>query len=383
MNRTRAQGDPEKSRRGLRPLLVLAAVICVAVAVIFVRGTTASLRTDPHTARSETSQELGFSVGLSRCTFVDESRFEENYATGSITRGRTLVTEIYYPTLSPQQDALESVGANPARRHGPYPMIVFGHGYGLTPSVYAPLLNAWVKAGFVVAAPIFPDTNTEAVAEDHDSSEPENDDVNQPLDMAFVTEQIEANDSGASSNCPLVHGLIDAKEIGLAGQSDGGTTVGMLAYDSTPGLSLKKVHYQAAAILSGAEWPWPKGTPDPYGAEQGSPPLLVVQSATDQCNPPQSSTQLYNDIQEEQKWFLEIFQANHLPPYVGTDPAAFDVVAEVTTDFFRLELQDGATGASLVAEADVDRSIAHLSSGERAPAIAPLSDDIASCYLGE
>jgi hypothetical protein len=362
--------------------LLVGAVVVVGGA-LSARAIAISPKSSPRPTLSDSSLPANFFVGLASCTFVDQSRFIENYVTGVITRGRTLVTEIYYPTLSPGRAETDSVGANPARRHGPYPMIVFSHGYDLTPASYAPLLNAWVKAGFVVVAPIFPDTNAVVVTADHDSSLWESDDVNQPLDVAFVTERIEANDAGTASGCPVVRGLINDSEIGLAGQSDGGMTTGMLAYDDTPGFSTTKVHYEAAAILSGAEWPWPKGTPDPYSSEANSPPLLVVQSATDECNPPQSATQLYNDIHQQKKWFLEIFEANHLPPYVGTDPAAFNVVVKVTTDFFNLTLRGDDPPGGLLGAGNGAPSVARFLSGERAPAIVPLIDDPASCYLGE
>src|SRR5690242_18539158 len=39
---------------------------------------------------------------------------------------------------------------------GPYPLIVFAHGYALTPATYRRLLLAWTAAGYVVAAPAFP-----------------------------------------------------------------------------------------------------------------------------------------------------------------------------------------------------------------------------------
>jgi hypothetical protein len=45
---------------------------------------------------------------------------------------------------------------------GPHPLILFAHGFALTPADYAPLLRAIASAGYVVAAPIFPLTNTNA-----------------------------------------------------------------------------------------------------------------------------------------------------------------------------------------------------------------------------
>jgi Chlorophyllase enzyme len=50
---------------------------------------------------------------------------------------------------------LETVVRYPATG-GPHPMIVFGHGYALTPATFSRLLSGWARADYVVAAPVFP-----------------------------------------------------------------------------------------------------------------------------------------------------------------------------------------------------------------------------------
>jgi predicted dienelactone hydrolase len=45
---------------------------------------------------------------------------------------------------------------------GPHPLVVFAHGFALSPGTYGRLLDAWAVAGYVVAAPIFPLTNSAA-----------------------------------------------------------------------------------------------------------------------------------------------------------------------------------------------------------------------------
>ena len=39
---------------------------------------------------------------------------------------------------------------------GPWPLLVFAHGFATNPDAYTPLLTAWAAAGYVVAAPEFP-----------------------------------------------------------------------------------------------------------------------------------------------------------------------------------------------------------------------------------
>ncbi len=42
------------------------------------------------------------------------------------------------------------------------PLIVFGHGFAVTPAYYWRLLRSWAQAGYVVAAPVFPLENQHA-----------------------------------------------------------------------------------------------------------------------------------------------------------------------------------------------------------------------------
>src|SRR5690242_17340592 len=58
---------------------------------------------------------------------------------------------------------------------GPQPLVVFAHGFALTPAVYEHLLDAWAHAGYVVAAPVFPLGNADAPG-----GPTESDLVNQP-----------------------------------------------------------------------------------------------------------------------------------------------------------------------------------------------------------
>ena len=79
----------------------------------------------------------------------------------------------------------------PAARRGPFPLVVFGHGFAVTPAPYAPLLRAWARAGYVVAAPIFPLENANAPGGPNES-----DLVNQPRDMSFVITRMLAAERG-------------------------------------------------------------------------------------------------------------------------------------------------------------------------------------------
>jgi hypothetical protein len=319
-----------------------------------------------------------YSVGLATCVFVDHSRSTRNYLTGVVTPSRTLRTEIRYPTLSGIPGHSETTNAHAATAHAPFPLVVFAHGYDVTPDTYDELLDGWVRAGMVVAAPIFPDTNAAAVTADHDSSLPEADDVNEPGDIAFVTHALIAAEQRHSTACPILHGLIATSKIALAGQSDGADAVAALAYSAAYALPMPPL--RGVAVLSGSEEDSPTGEAADYRATPSSPPLLVVQSATDTCNPPQYSTVLYSAIVEAHRYFLDILLGDHLPPYTNTaDPHDFLAVSAVTTKFLSLTLAGEVPGIAFMKIGNAVPTIAALTTGP-APVLSPLEQESAACY---
>ncbi|HEV3390192.1 MAG TPA: hypothetical protein VG057_14335, partial [Solirubrobacteraceae bacterium] len=207
-----------------------------------------------------------FAVGERTVTFVDTSRTVR--FPGKPPEPRTLVTVIRYPAIGPRSGT-DLRNASPARAAGRFPMIVFGHGFAVTPAPYARLLEAWARAGYVVAAPIFPLGNANAPGGPNES-----DIVNQPRDMSFVITRMLQLDATHS----FFQGLVGPHEIAVAGQSDGGETALAVAYDRH--YLDRRVH--AAVILSGAEIPGVGG----FDFPAPSPPLLAAQGTADTINQP-------------------------------------------------------------------------------------------------
>lgn len=275
-----------------------------------------------------------FGVGLGLVTWVDKQGYTENFYLGTTTPGRSLEVEVLYPTLSVKAPAVK-VLATPAYRFGPYPVIVFAHGYDLDPDTYRALLVSWAEAGYVVVAPFFPDTSTSAVAAQH-GADTEGDIFNQPGDVAFVVSQLLKVAAGSPlTRLGYLDHMLELDRLVLAGQSDGGNTVAALMYDhayaaTRQSLPVKPV---AVALLSASEM---LRAEDVYSPPSGAGPLvLVVQSLTDSCNDPAHSSQLYDMLQGATKWFLLIDNATHLGPYVGLGTAA-TVVERATVAFFNL-----------------------------------------------
>jgi predicted dienelactone hydrolase len=317
-----------------------------------------------------------YGVGIARCTFVDHSRGVLNYSSTPYrvsSSSRTLVTEVRYPAQYLAGGPGETVGVAPVARSGGYPTVFFAHGYDVTPDTYAALLDAWVRAGFVVVAPSFPDESPSAVAAQHGTNT-ERDLVNEPGDLAFVTNAVLAASANETSICPVAFGLIDPSEIALAGHSDGADAVGMLAYDhgdDPQGVNYASLRtglaYRAVIILSGAE-----DTYQSNATEASRPNLLVVQSRADQCNPWRDAVQLYRVIHQSNKWFLALLTAHHLPPFDDRDAAAFDVVSATTVRFLQISLEGVSPPTSLLALGNQRPAVARMYVGAHGPS----TDDV-------
>jgi dienelactone hydrolase len=229
---------------------------------------------------------------------------------------------------------------------GPFPLVVFAHGFAVGQNVYQRLLDSWVRAGFVVAAPEFPLTSPGAPG-----GPDEADVVNQPADVSLVITSLLALDvTGAAP----FEALIDPSRIAVAGHSDGAETA-LAAADSR---RLRDSRVKAAVIMSGAEMSGLGG----YTFAGGSPALLAVQGTADRFNEPRY-TNAYFRAAHRPKFLLRLLGAGHLPPYT-TQQRDLAVVERATTAF--LEYYLGPAGGSL-ATLRLDGNLASVSELITAP----------------
>jgi dienelactone hydrolase len=327
----RDASEPERTRRlrrqRLTALAVLVAVgVALAVLIAGARSTSPARvsRREIATGRDEhagsASAAAGtrtrpagpFATGHIVLRFVDHTRLVK--LPDGKTVPRTLDTYIGYPALGPDSRS-DLRDAPAARGAAPFPLIVFGHGFAVTPTLYTRLLRAWAQAGYVVASPVFPLANANAPGGPNESDLP-----NQPADMRVVISRMLA-----ASNAPSgpLSGLIAQGQIAVAGQSDGGDAALAVAYDPR----FRDPRVGAAMILSGAEIPGIGG----FQIPPGSPPLLATQGTADTINPP-SATNGYYDSAPRPKYLLELLGASHLPPY-STEAPQLGVVERVTIAF--------------------------------------------------
>jgi dienelactone hydrolase len=241
-----------------------------------------------------------FAVGLRVLRLIDSSRTIK--LPGGRVVPRTLLTVLRYPAMgSPGQTDVS--GAPAARGAGPFPLVVFGHGFAVTPAIYSRLLQSWARAGYVVAAPLFPLENATAPG-----GPDESDLINQPRDMSYVITSLLAESAAATG--PLA-GLVDPAHIAVAGQSDGGETALAAAYSRR----FRDPRVGAAVILSGARMSGVGG----YSFTRGSPPLLAAQGTADTINEPRNTYQFFVRASRP-KYLLRLLGSEHLPPYTAAQP---------------------------------------------------------------
>ncbi len=226
---------------------------------------------------------------------------------------RVVLTYVRYPA-----HGLGSPGdqRNAPASRGPFPLVVFGHGFAVTPNIFGTQLRAWARAGFVVAAPLFPLGNANAPGGPNEA-----DIVNQPRDMSLVISRLLT--ASADRQNPL-SGLIDAKHIAVAGHSDGANTALAAAYDR----SYRDSRVTAAVSLSGARIP---GSVPASSSTGRAVPLLAVQGTADTINPPALTRAVYDPLRGP-RFLLTLFGAGHLAPYIQ-QPAQATVVRRVVLAF--------------------------------------------------
>ena len=242
------------------------------------RGATMGTTTTPKTT---TTAGPPYQVRTESITLDDPSRSTPARGAVPAKAGRLLVTDVYVPIGAPS----------------PLPLVVFAHGWNSNPGMYDVLLEQWAGAGFVVAAPVFPDST------DLYPGSPVNDYADQARDISFIITSLLEN--------PAMD--VDRHRIAVAGHSDGGTDVALLALD--PGFTDRRI--RAYLSLSSD---MPSGV-DPFTPAPTAGSLFVAVGTSDEYSLYPRSTAVYQAAVMP-KVLLTEQGGDHLGSFVSATPAA-------------------------------------------------------------
>jgi dienelactone hydrolase len=144
-------------------------------------------------------------------------------------------------------------------------------------------------------------------------------------------------------------GLIDARQVAVAGQSDGGITALLSAYNRR----YRDGRMKAAIVMSGAEL-----SVGSYDFATGSPPLLAMQGTADTTNLPRNTYKFFAQASRP-KFLLKLLGAQHLPPYTTEEPQ-LAIVERTTAAFLNLYLNHRRDGLRNLQDAGNVRGVTRL-----------------------
>jgi predicted dienelactone hydrolase len=262
-------------------------------------------------------------VGVVHRTFVDHSRGSPARGGTPASSSRSIATTIYYPTSVAPTDQNPKPKAAP----GPFPLIVFAHGYAIDAAAYASLLTDLATGGYVVAAPDFPGTSTA-----YPGGAIRSDSLEEPADISFVITSI----IDQSAKAGPFFGVVNPNAVGDSGQSDGGVVAAAAAYNTC----CIDPRIKASVILTGGSFGF-----DGQWFPPGTPPVMFVHATADEVNPYSASTSMFAQAQSP-KYLMTIEGGDHLQVYV--DPPWEPQVAAAMIAFYDLWLKgDPAAAARL------------------------------------
>ncbi|MEJ7585869.1 MAG: hypothetical protein WKF43_17700, partial [Acidimicrobiales bacterium] len=278
-----------------------------------------------------------FAVGLRNITLVDTTRPTPANRGAPELPSRTLRTSVYYPAPPVLGDGVFP-DAPAAVKSGPFPLLVFAHGFGADGPTYGFLLSQIARQGYVVAAPTFPLSSAGAAGGPNLA-----DYVNQPADVSFVIDEMLRLDRDRLS--PFSY-LIARRHIGVAGHSLGAiTTLGLL------NTCCIDPRIDAVVPISGIQLPFPGGS---FTYAQKTP-ILLIHGDADGTVPYAGSQQVYAAARRP-KYLLTLLGAGHVP-FFG---AGGEVLVDSMVHFLDAYLDEN------------DRALARLKAGGSVPGVSRL-----------
>jgi dienelactone hydrolase len=210
---------------------------------------------------------------------------------------------------------------------GPFPAIVFNHGYGSNAQAYSSFLDDFARHGFVVAGPNFTSND---IAQDASA-------VRRTVDWL------------TSSPSELAPAHINRHGIAVMGHSLGGLTALAVAYNSC----CRDRRIAAAIAIESPVGDLPNGT-----YEWSTPPLLIVLGDNDPLVPATTGPQLLSKFAGT-AYLLTIPRGGHGGGMDATDPA-HTAVLRTELDFLNAYLShDPQSLRALAHDANGSHTVLH------------------------
>ncbi len=197
-------------------------------------------------------------------------------------------TEVRLPVGGSGEDALDVFVVVPIGG-GPFPAVVFIHGYGSNAQAYSSVLDDFARHGFVVAGPNFTSND---VAQDTRA-------MRRTVDWLTMSPN------------ELAPARVNGHSIGVMGHSLGGLTALAVAYNSC----CRDPRIAATVTIEGPVGDLPNGT-----YEWSTPPLLIVLGDNDPLIPATTGPQLLSKFAGK-AYLLTIRGGGHGGGMDATDPA--------------------------------------------------------------
>lgn len=294
-------------------------------------------------APGETAAVGRHAVGVRTETHVDPARPTSAVGTFAGAPDRTIPVTIWYPAVGDPADdpaAAAVADAAPDRRGGPYPLVLFSHGYGVTPEDYAALLARWAAAGYVVVAPTYPLLSGVPAGPSHE-------DYGQVFaDESFVLDRVlaETGSAGSAGSAHPLAGLVDPTRVAAAGQSDGEVA----AFGSGFLECCRDRRVRAVIAMAGNLG----NVNNPVERDNGVP-VMHLMGAADELQPVADAVAWDREHLSPPRWIVTLVGGTHLAPYRDPADPRFPVVVDLTTAFL-----DGTLRAQPARLAAIDGIVA-------------------------
>jgi predicted dienelactone hydrolase len=293
----------------------------VGVLAVSIVGATLLAGVTPPPASAGTADTKGLTTITE--TFVDDTRTSPASATQPEVPSRTLVTTIMFPKASKK----------------PLPLLVLAHGANGNTNKFDELIARWAKAGYVVAAPLFPRSSDVGGNYIQDVAQ-------QPADVSLVIDEVLRLNRAKKS--PL-RGRVDAKRIGLGGMSLGGWT----SYGAVFHPCCRDTRIDALVLMAAVRAGFAGGD-----YEFRSVPTLLLHGDADGLYP--QSTGAYPEMVAP-KWFVTLAGGTHASPFEDTPDPYTEVVGATTVAFWDRYLKgDRRAAAALEAAVAASGGLASL-----------------------